>query len=88
MSKILKFSAHWCGPCKVMSKQLGLLKNELSDTVIEEIDISENTELKTKYDIRSIPTLIRLDVDGVEVARSVGALTVSKLMEFIRGNNK
>lgn len=80
--KLLKFSASWCMPCKALSKTI----KEAGDLgiEIEEIDIDENIELATKYNIRSVPTMIIIENDE-EIRRQSGALSLPKLKEFING---
>ena len=39
MRRVLKFSASWCNPCKVLAKTLKEVQTELP---IEEYDIDEN----------------------------------------------
>lgn len=79
--KILKFSASWCGPCKMLSMTIAGIKDQIPYPV-EEIDIDEDTELAQKYGIRGVPTLVL--VDGVkEIKRKVGALTAPELKQFL-----
>lgn len=82
MKEVLKFSASWCRPCKI----LAMTMKELDDNTvpINDIDIDENLEIATKYGIRSVPTLILLE-NGNEVKRVSGTLTLLKLKEFING---
>jgi len=58
MKEVLKFSASWCGPCKM----LAMTVKELDDNTvpITDVDIDENLELATKYGIRGVPTLVLL----------------------------
>lgn len=79
--KILKFSASWCGPCKMLSKTIEGIKAEMPYPV-EEIDIDENTELAQKYSIRGVPTMVLVDGDK-EVKRKVGAMTAPELKQFL-----
>ena len=79
--KVLKFYATWCGPCKGMSM---ILKGMENLPEIEEIDIDQNTELTTKYGIRSVPTLVKLDDSGAEIDRYVGSATAKgAIAEFL-----
>lgn len=79
--KVLKFSASWCGPCKMLSMTIAGIKDEIPYPV-EEIDIDENTELAQKYGIRGVPTLVLVNEDK-EVKRKVGALTAPELKQFL-----
>ena len=67
--RILKFYAVWCGPCKVLNKQLESFK----DYPIESVNIDENPDLVEKYGIISVPTTIILR-DEEEVLRYRGLI--------------
>ena len=60
--KILKFSAHWCQPCKALSKTLQSVN--LDGFELQEVDIEENQELAAKYGIRNVPTMVMVDDSG------------------------
>ena len=62
MSKVLKFEASWCAPCKMLKE---VISNIETDVVIESIDIDENFELATKYGIRGVPTCVIVDDEDV-----------------------
>lgn len=75
--KLLKFSADWCGPCKVLEKTLGNIEHE-------NIDIELDEELTSKYGIRSIPTLVLVDDEGKEMRRLIGAVTLDEINKFLK----
>ena len=50
---------------------------------VEEIDIDTNPELVKQYGIRGVPTLVVLDVDGLEVGRSVGMVSEAAVLRFL-----
>jgi len=81
--KILKFSAGYCNPCKQMDTQLYGMKHQLDGVEIIHVDTDASPELAKKYNIRSIPTLIKLDDLGNEIVRSTGSLSSAKLLEFL-----
>ncbi len=67
--KLLYFSAEWCGPCDTQSPIIDEIKEEYDDEIdVNKIDIEENEEISTKYQVRSLPTIIVLteDEDGNE----------------------
>lgn len=74
MSKILKFSASWCQPCKMLSRNL-----ETAGVVVEEIDIDENEDMSIQFGIRGVPTLIQVNQFGAEVKRLVGVKSPDEL---------
>jgi thioredoxin 1 len=74
--EVLKFSASWCTPCKVMTATLKDAEG------VKEIDIDQNRELAIEYNIRSVPTLVFLK-DGVEVERTKGIIPLTQYNEII-----
>ena len=76
--KVLKFSASWCQPCKMLAKNLETANIE---TPIEVVDIDENQELAQKYMVRSVPTLVMVE-DDTEVKRNVGVISTKQLEEW------
>jgi thioredoxin 1 len=82
MKEVLKFSATWCGPCHMLSSTIKTAGD--LGVSIKEIDIDESLDLASKYNIRSVPTLIMLE-DGTEIKRSSGALNIQQLKDFING---
>lgn len=56
---LVDFYADWCGPCKQVPPILKQVKEELKDQVrIIKVDVDRNPQIATKYQIRSIPTLM------------------------------
>jgi thioredoxin 1 len=77
--KILKFSASWCGPCKMLSKTL---HDQDLGVPVEEVDIDEKSDLAVQYGIRSVPTLVYVR-GGTEASRLGGAQTLAKVKEWV-----
>lgn len=76
--KILKFSAQWCGPCKVLKTVYDkVAKDEkYSGIQFNEIDVDEDDDnLTAKYGIRNVPTILVLDDDGSLKERLVGSVS-------------
>ena len=68
INKILKFSTSYCGPCKLLKKEL----EDFDLIPIESIDADEDEELCLKYNIRSVPVLSLLGENDTELGRRVG----------------
>lgn len=67
--KYLYFSAEWCGPCKT----LGPIMQQVSQEVpVQKVDVDGNQQLAMQYSIRNIPTVVLVNGEGKEFARSVG----------------
>ena len=80
MKELIKFSAAWCGPCKMQKKIMDGL--DLGVTV-KEVDIDEDFEFASQFNIRGVPTLVLLE-DGVEVKRQSGVMQAKQLEEFVK----
>ena len=82
MTEVLKFSASWCGPCKVLATTLQNVEG------ITNVDIDADRQKAIDFNVRSVPTLVFLQ-DGKEVERTTGAIPLAKYEEIInRLNNK
>lgn len=79
MKKIVRFTASWCGPCKMLAKTLEQIK---TDIPIEVVDIDEQPELATEFGIRGVPTLVMVE-DNVAGKRLVGNKTIQEIEAFI-----
>jgi thioredoxin 1 len=77
------FWAEWCGPCRFMHPILEELAEDLDGRLrVVRINVDENPELASRYDVYAIPTFI-IFRDGVEVDRLVGAMPKSAFKERV-----
>lgn len=86
--KVNKFSAEWCGPCRVISpifkkiQQLQEFKDvEFNDYDVDEVD---NADIVTQFQIRNLPTIVITDENNVALTRIVGSTTEHDLVETIK----
>jgi thioredoxin 1 len=66
--EVLKFSATWCGPCRVLAQNLEGVEG------ITNIDIDKDMETARAYNVRSVPLLV-FKKNGKEVHRQTGAMS-------------
>jgi len=64
VSRILKFTAVWCGPCKRFAPIYEETSKKFSDVRFETIDIDQDKVTADKYQIQTIPHLVFLDSSG------------------------
>ena len=78
-----RFTAEWCGPCKMISPMLDELSVELADKVsfgVHNIDDEPNTP--TRFGVRGIPTML-LFKGGKVIDTKVGASSKQQIKDWI-----
>lgn len=80
--KLIDFYADWCGPCKVLSKNLEKFKEAHPDVEIEKVDVEKDEEMIDKFKVRNLPTLFLMDGDTI-IKRHSGLID---LEEFVYGS--
>ena len=65
------FYADWCGPCKTQDPILDELEDDYPDVAFEKVNVDEEQDVANEYQVRSLPTLIVENDDGI-VERFVG----------------
>ena len=78
MKTMKYFSATWCGPCKVFKPVMNEIAGE--GYHVEFIDIDNMSDLASKYNVRSVPTVV-IEEGGKEVNRIIGAVPKQSIME-------
>jgi thioredoxin 1 len=79
MKKIVRFTAAWCGPCKMLAKTLDEVK---TDIPFEVVDIDVFPDVAAEFGIRGVPTLVMME-DNVATKRLVGNKTKQEIEAFI-----
>jgi len=76
------FYADWCGPCKTQDPILEELEEEWGDVEFEKINVDEEQDVANEYQVRSLPTLIIENDDGI-VERFVGVTQANELEDAL-----
>ena len=80
---LVQFSSAFCTPCRMTRTLITDVIADMPGLRHIDIDAEAHLELVRKLDIRSTPTTLFLDKDGVERGRAVGAPKRSQLIEAI-----
>jgi len=81
---IVDFWATWCGPCRMVAPILDQLASEYAGQVkIGKLDVDSNQQTATRFNVRSIPTLLFFK-DGKVVDTVIGAVPKPQLERKIQ----
>ncbi len=69
---MVQFSSAFCAPCKATHALLSQMVVPMEDVKHIHIDAESHLELVRQLDIRSTPTTIFLNSQGIEVGRAAG----------------
>lgn len=81
---LLDFWATWCGPCRMVSPIVDEIANENPQFVVGKINVDEEPELASSFNISSIPTLVALK-NGKIQNQLVGAYPKSAILSMLEG---
>lgn len=79
MKKLVVFKAHWCAPCKMLSK---VIQDTDLGIPVETVDIDADPTATTEYDIRGVPTVLLMS-DNQVMRRKSGYMNAEQLKEFV-----
>ncbi len=79
---LVDFWAPWCGPCRMLGPIIEEIANEVPNT-IGKVNVDEEDELASKYQVSSIPTVIIFQ-NGKEVTRTVGYQPKENFLKLLK----
>ena len=79
---LLDFFAAWCGPCRMVSPIIDEIAEENEHIVVGKVDVDAQSELATKFQVYSIPTLVVLK-DGKVVKQATGAKSKAQILAML-----
>jgi thioredoxin 1 len=79
------FWAPWCGPCQMMGPIIASIAKEMESKNIKigKLNVDENQEKASEYNVMSIPTFL-IFKNGKVVDQVVGGVQKEKLEEVIK----
>lgn len=80
---MVQFSSAFCSPCRATKALLEDMVKSMPDVHYAHIDAEANLELVRKLDVRSTPTTLFLNSDGVEVGRAMGTPKRSQVLAAV-----
>ena len=79
---LLDFWASWCGPCRMVSPIVDEIAGERSDIKVGKVNVDEQQELASQFQIMSIPTLVVIK-DGKVVNQATGARPKQQILAMV-----
>lgn len=92
LNKLVFIDAYavWCGPCKMMSRDIFPLK-EVGDyfnthfvNLKMDMEAQENLEIAKKYDVKAYPTYLFLNATGEVIHKGLGSMPADKFIEVAK----
>jgi thioredoxin 2 len=81
---LLDLWAPWCGPCRMVAPVLEELATEMAGRVrVAKLNVDENPQTATRFQVRSIPTLLVLK-GGKEMERIVGVQPKTEIVRRLQ----
>lgn len=79
---LVDFWASWCGPCRMLSPVVDEIAEERDDIKVCKINVDEEGELASQFQVMSIPSLFVFK-EGKVAAQSVGVRPKEEILEMI-----
>jgi thioredoxin 1 len=80
---LVDFWAQWCGPCKMIAPGLEEISAERAGrATVAKVEIDEQPELATRYNIRAIPALV-LFRNGEVVTTLTGVRSKTEILRHV-----
>ena len=68
---LVDFWAGWCGPCSMLSPVIDEIAEDRTDIKVGKVNVDEEPELSSAFQVMSIPTVIVLK-NGNVTGKSIG----------------
>lgn len=79
---LLDFYATWCGPCRMVGPVIEQIAEENEHIRVGKVDVDAQTELATRFQVYSIPTLVVMK-NGEVLTQSTGAKSKAQILAML-----
>jgi len=79
---LLDFWASWCGPCRMVSPLIDEIAGETPEIKVGKINVDEQRELASAFNVMSIPTLVVMK-NGQVVNQAMGARPKAQIISML-----
>ena len=79
---LLDFWANWCGPCWMVSPIIDEIAKEFPGVRVGKVNVDEQRELATAFNIMSIPTFVVMK-NGKVVNQSMGVKPKEQIISML-----
>ena len=80
---LIDFWATWCGPCRAMMPVVEQIANENTDIKVCKVNVDEEPELASKFDVMSIPTFVAIK-NGKVIGTSLGVQSKEDILRLFK----
>ena len=80
---LLDFYASWCGPCRMLAPVMDQISNEVTDIKVAKVNIDDEPELASSFDVMSVPSLFVIK-GGKVVNQALGAMPKQKILDLLK----
>jgi len=82
MKQVIRFTATWCGPCKMYAPIFERVASETAGVQFKTIDVDSGDPLIMELGIRNVPTTVILEGDKV-LSKQSGMIGENQLKQMI-----
>lgn len=79
---LIDFWAEWCGPCRMIAPIVEEIANEKDDIKVCKVNVDEEQELASAFQVTSIP-LLAVVKDGKVTNTAVGYMTKENILKLL-----
>jgi len=78
---LVDFYATWCGPCKMLMKQVDVYESEVDDVKVVKVNVEDEPEMSQAFGVRALPTLVYME-DGEVIKKVTGMQKVEDIKKL------